>query len=107
MAAGEVHGFAHITGGGLEQNIERSLHDAVDAHIRLDSWRTHPVFSFIQSKGRIADDEMRRVFNMGIGFVLIVRPSFASAVESRLARLGERVHQLGGIRKGTGKVKLK
>ena len=102
-----VSAMAHITGGGLEQNIERSLHDAVDAHIRLDSWRPHPVFSFIQSKGRIADDEMRRVFNMGIGYVLIVRPSFASAVESRLARLGERVHQLGVIRKGTGKVKLK
>ncbi|MEM9165985.1 MAG: phosphoribosylformylglycinamidine cyclo-ligase [Planctomycetota bacterium] len=99
-----ISGMAHITGGGLAQNIERVLNGSVDVHIDGKAWEPHPVFGFLAERGRVAPDEMDRVFNMGIGYVLIVRPTFADAVQRRLTRLGERVVVLGEVRNGTGKV---
>ena len=102
-----VSGMAHITGGGLEGNLNRALHDKVDAHIDMKTWDTPNVFNFLQDKGGIETEEMRKVFNMGIGYCLIVRPTFADAVARKLEKSGERVHTIGTIKKGTGKVKLK
>lgn len=101
-----VSGMAHITGGGLEGNLDRALHAKVDAVIDETSWEVPGVFRFLQERGGIEDDEMRRVFNMGIGYTLIVRPTFAEAVKRRLEKSGERVHVIGSITKGSGKVKL-
>lgn len=68
-----ISGMAHITGGGMEGNLNRSLHDGVDAVIDESSWEVPPVFRLLQEQGGIEEDEMHRVFNMGIGYTLIVR----------------------------------
>ncbi|MBX3361992.1 MAG: phosphoribosylformylglycinamidine cyclo-ligase [Phycisphaeraceae bacterium] len=99
-----VSGMAHITGGGLADNLVRALSDKVDARIDAGSWPTLPVFRFLQKHGNIAETEMRRVFNMGIGYCVIVKPTFADAVAERLAKCGEKVYPIGKIVKGTGKV---
>ena len=102
-----ISGMAHITGGGMEGNLNRSLHDGVDAVIDESKWDVPPIFRFLQEHGNIEEGEMRRVFNMGIGYCLIVRPTFADAVMRRLERSGERAHVIGKITKGTGKVRIK
>jgi phosphoribosylformylglycinamidine cyclo-ligase len=102
-----VTGMAHITGGGLAGNLERALHPGVDAIIDAGSWTPHPVFPFLQSRGSIADEEMARVFNMGIGFCLIVRPNFAESIAAQLERFGERPRMLGRIVRGSGAVQMK
>lgn len=99
-----VSGMAHITGGGLPNNLDRALHDGVDAKLDPSSWTPHPIFSFLQDKGGVDTDEMRRVFNMGIGYTLIVRPSFASSVVKHLTRLREEPVIIGEIVKGEGRV---
>ncbi|MBX3316070.1 MAG: phosphoribosylformylglycinamidine cyclo-ligase [Phycisphaeraceae bacterium] len=101
-----VSGMAHITGGGLADNLVRALSDKVDAKIDAGSWPTLPVFRFLQKHGNIAEAEMRRVFNMGIGYCVIVKPTFAGAVAERLAKCGEKVYTIGKIVKGTGKVSV-
>lgn len=99
-----ITGMAHITGGGLGGNLNRALHPGVDAKIDLGSWDVPPVFRFLAEHGGVDDAEMRRVFNMGIGYCLIVRPTFAESIARRLTRDGERVHTIGKIVKGKGRV---
>lgn len=99
-----VSGMAHITGGGLAGNLERALHDSVDATITNNSWPVPPVFPILQEAGNVSDNEMQRVFNMGIGYALMVRPAFANSVKRHLEKLGERVHTIGSIKEGTGQV---
>jgi len=102
-----VHGMAHITGGGLVGNIPRVLPKDCDAVIRKSSWPKQKVFAFLQEKGPVEESEMYRVFNMGIGFVLIVAEDFAGSIQKKLARYGERVYKIGRVTTGTGKVFLK
>ncbi|MCK4872703.1 MAG: phosphoribosylformylglycinamidine cyclo-ligase [Phycisphaerales bacterium] len=102
-----ITGMAHITGGGLPGNVNRALHDSVDAVIDRSRWEVPAVFPFIQEHGEIDADEMDRVFNMGIGYVLIVRPSFADSIVRQLRRLREEATVIGVIVKGSGKVVLK
>ncbi|MCC5828420.1 MAG: phosphoribosylformylglycinamidine cyclo-ligase [Phycisphaeraceae bacterium] len=101
-----VLGMAHITGGGLPGNVNRCLPENVDARLSLKSWKIPPVFRFLQKKGGVSDEEMFRVFNMGIGYVLVVRPHFADSITDQLSRAGQEVIQLGRITEGTGKVVL-
>jgi len=102
-----VSGMAHITGGGLPGNVNRALPDDVDAVIERSAWDIPAVFNFLQNHGNIDGDEMFRVFNMGIGYVLIVRPAFANSIIKQLQKSGETPFELGRIIKGTGKVILK
>jgi len=99
-----VSGMAHITGGGLAGNLTRALHAGVDAAVDHDAYPVPPVFGFLQRHGAIDDTEMRRAFNMGVGYALVVRPAFAQSVARHLEALGERPHIIGEIRKGSGKV---
>ena len=99
-----ITAMAHITGGGLAGNLVRSLPGGVNAQIDWSAWETPAVFRFLQDQGGVDEAEMRRVFNMGIGYCLIVRPGFADATAKRLEKLGERVRTIGRIVKGTGKV---
>ncbi len=92
-----IHGLAHITGGGLRDNLERILPPGVRAEIDEGSWDLPPVFSWIQQLGEIESAEMRRVFNMGIGLVLVVRPDHAEHVQRTLADLGLGNWQIGRI----------
>ena len=102
-----ITGMAHITGGGLGDNLERALASDTDAVLDPTAWPVPPIFPFLQRHGSIDDEEMRRVFNMGVGYCVIVRPTFADAVAQRLTRSGERVFRVGKIVKGQGRVRLK
>jgi phosphoribosylformylglycinamidine cyclo-ligase len=92
-----LHGIAHITGGGLTENLPRIFPKGYRAIIKRDSWAIPPVFKVIQEMGRISDVEMFRVFNMGIGLVLVVPPSEAELVMSRAGKIGERAYRIGEI----------
>jgi phosphoribosylformylglycinamidine cyclo-ligase len=83
-----VHGIAHITGGGLHENLERILPPSVRVLIDRDSWSVPPIFSWLQRLGEVPTDEMERVFNMGIGLVLIVSPFYAESIRKQLADYG-------------------
>jgi phosphoribosylformylglycinamidine cyclo-ligase len=102
-----VHGMAHITGGGLMGNIPRVLPKDCDAVINKESWPKHKIFTFLQNTGPIEESEMYKVFNMGIGFVLIVAEDFAHSIANKLTRFGEQVYTIGRITPGTGTVVLK
>jgi phosphoribosylformylglycinamidine cyclo-ligase len=83
-----VHGIAHITGGGLHENLERILPEGVQAVIERGSWPMPPVFNWLQRLGEVEPDEMDRVFNMGIGLVLVVSAYYASSIVHQLADAG-------------------
>jgi phosphoribosylformylglycinamidine cyclo-ligase len=100
-----ISGMAHITGSGMVGNLERALHPKVDAVIDTKSWEPLPIFRFLQAHGQVEEAEMRRVFNMGIGYCLVVRPAFADSVADQLRKSGERVHVIGKIVKGKGVVR--
>jgi len=99
-----VHGMAHITGGGLVGNIPRVLPKDCNAVIKKSSWPKHKIFTFLQKLGPVEEEEMFRVFNMGIGFVLIVAEDFADSIATKLTRYGEKVYRIGRITTGTRKV---
>jgi len=99
--------MAHITGGGLVGNIPRVLPRDCDAVIKKASWPKPKIFDFLQAKGPVEEAEMYRVFNMGIGFVLIVAEDFADSIGRKLKRYGEKVYRIGRITTGTGKVVFK
>jgi phosphoribosylformylglycinamidine cyclo-ligase len=101
-----VSGMAHITGGGLPGNVNRALPDDLDARIEANAWPVPPIFDFLQKHGGIERAEMFRVFNMGIGYVLIARPTFADAIVRRLRRYGELPYVIGKVVKGSGRVQL-
>ncbi len=102
-----VHGMAHITGGGPVGNIPRVLPRDCDAVMKKESWPRHKIFTFLQETGPVEEEEMFRVFNMGIGFVLIVAEDFADSIAKKLAGFGEQGYRIGRITTGTGKVVLK
>ncbi|MCH2137136.1 MAG: phosphoribosylformylglycinamidine cyclo-ligase [Phycisphaerales bacterium] len=102
-----VSAMAHITGGGLPGNLPRVLPDGVDAVVNTRAWEVPPIFRFLQEKGNVDTAEMWRVFNMGIGYVLAVRPAFADSITRQLEGSGEVVHRIGRLTKGRGRVVLK
>jgi len=93
----QIHALAHITGGGLSENIPRVLPPNTAAHINLDSWQRPAVFDWLQEKGNISDSEMLRTFNNGIGMVVCVAAEDAEAATSLLQEQGETVYSLGNI----------
>jgi phosphoribosylformylglycinamidine cyclo-ligase len=101
-----ISGMAHITGGGLPGNVNRALPGDMDAKLSRRAWDVPPLFRFLQQHGGIDDAEMLRVFNLGIGYTLIVRPHFAEAVAEKLRRSGETVVRLGEIVPGKGNVRI-
>ena len=79
-----VHGIAHITGGGLQENLERILPEGRSLTVHESSWDAPPVFSWLQNLGNVADEEMARVFNMGLGLALVVSEHFADSIQKQL-----------------------
>lgn len=98
----KIKGIAHITGGGLVDNIPRVLPEGVDAEIQLGSWKVPPLFQLLASSARIQNDELHQVFNMGIGMTLIV-----SAKDAPLALKLSKGKVIGKIVKGNRRVVLK
>ncbi|QEG40667.1 phosphoribosylformylglycinamidine cyclo-ligase [Roseimaritima ulvae] len=100
-----LHGIAHITGGGLAENLGRVMPTNVDAVIDPGSWKPAPVFSWLQELGGVAAEEMERVFNMGIGMVLVVSNYYAASVAERVAAAGYECTPIGTIVEGSGTVR--
>ena len=98
LQAMPVKGMAHITGGGLTENIPRVLPTGLTAEIKQGSWDMPPLFSWLQAQGNVTDNEMHRTFNCGIGMVVIVSAQNAEAAKSLLAAEGEQVWTIGHIR---------
>ena len=101
-----ITAMAHITGGGLPGNVPRVLPPNCDAIIRRGSWPVPPIFGLLEHHG-VQEDEMYRVFNMGIGYVLAVRSKSAAVVEQILRRAGEQAFTIGQVKRGRGRVELK
>ena len=97
LAAGEVRGMAHITGGGLVENIPRMFRRPLAADIDLDSWSRPAVFSMLQQAGNIDELELLRTFNCGMGYVLAVPPGDEDAVHHALAAAGETAVAIGDV----------
>ena len=107
LPAGGIKAMAHITGGGIPENLPRAFAGrALDAVIRTDTWEEPDIFARIRraAAGRVSEDEMRGTFNLGIGFTLIVSPEDAEDVISRLRESGEDARRIGELREGSGKV---
>ena len=99
-----VKGLAHITGGGLSDNLPRILPDDVHAEIDTASWRQGPVFDWLQQNGRIEVEEMRRTFNCGVGMAVFVDAADAGRAIDILGDAGEHAWVIGRVAKGSGEV---
>jgi len=95
-----VHGIAHITGGGLIENLERILPEGIQVVVDRSSWPVPPVFTWLQRLGEVEQAEMDRVFNMGIGLVLIVAPFYAESIRQQLKRSDLQNWVIGHARQG-------
>jgi phosphoribosylformylglycinamidine cyclo-ligase len=93
----QIKGLAHITGGGLLDNVPRILQPGLQARLHRDAWQMPKLFSWLQEQGGVADTEMHRVFNCGIGMVAVVPAAQAQAISQAFRAQGETVYQLGEI----------
>ncbi len=101
-----IKGMAHITGGGIPGNLIRILPEGCQARVDISSWRIPRIFDFIQKAGNIKSEEMFKVFNMGIGLILVVPKKEAAKIRNQLNRSGENVFRIGEIISGKKEVKL-
>jgi phosphoribosylformylglycinamidine cyclo-ligase len=97
-----VKGLAHITGGGITGNVPRILPRGVHARIRRDAWPRPALFQWLQREGNVAEDEMLRVFNCGIGMIVVVDAAHAAQAARTLREAGETVYEIGAIEAGSG-----
>jgi phosphoribosylformylglycinamidine cyclo-ligase len=95
-----VKGLAHITGGGITGNVPRMLPEGTRALIRKASWTRPKIFDWLQQKGNVAEDEMHRVFNCGIGMVMALAPEHAERAMAALRGAGETVYEVGVVEAG-------
>jgi phosphoribosylformylglycinamidine cyclo-ligase len=102
-----IKGIAHITGGGIPGNLSRILPKEVDAVIKEDNWEVPPFFKFLEKRGKIDREEMFRVFNMGIGMILVVDSKDSEKIMSYLGKIQQSSYLIGQIIEGSGKVILK
>src|SRR5256886_16554362 len=105
LLAGEcVAAMAHITGGGITENLPRVLPRGVAAVIEINSWPVPPIFEHLQELGNVPQEEMLRTFNMGLGMLLVVPSRKFKKVQTLLERAGEKAFTVGRIVKGDRKV---
>ena len=102
MASFDIKGMVHITGGGLVENVPRVLQPQLTAVLDRSSWTMPPLFHWLQQHGGVADAEMHRVFNCGIGMIVIVAKEQADAAFAQLSAAGETVFRVGAIRARAG-----
>ncbi|MDK3018369.1 phosphoribosylformylglycinamidine cyclo-ligase [Pseudodonghicola flavimaris] len=102
IRAGGVHALAHITGGGLTENLPRVLPEGLGADIDLDAWALPPVFGWLAETGGMAQAELLKTFNCGIGMIVVVAPERAEALTELLTAAGESVSTLGTVTAGQG-----
>ncbi len=101
VKTGQIHAMAHITGGGLLENIPRILPEGLHAHVNADLWPQPRLMAFLQAQGHIEPEEMARTFNCGIGMAVVVGEAAVDQITAELQAAGETVHQIGRIVSGT------
>ena len=102
VRSGGVHALAHITGGGLTENLPRVLPEGLGADINLSAWALPPVFRWLAGTAGMAEAELLKTFNCGVGMIAVVAPDQAEALTALLSGLGETVVPLGHVRPGQG-----
>ena len=107
MRSVRLKGLSHITGGGISENIPRVLPDSLHAVIDTASWRPGPVFDWLAATGNVAEEEMRRTFNCGVGMVVAVDAADLDGALARLADLGEDAWHIGSVVDGAGAVEFR
>jgi phosphoribosylformylglycinamidine cyclo-ligase len=104
MAAGLTAGMAHITGGGITENLPRILPKNTEAHVELGSWPVLPIFEHLQALGQVSQDEMMRTFNMGVGLIAVIPAEKFTRAKNLLVRAEEKFFVIGRVVKGDRKV---
>jgi phosphoribosylformylglycinamidine cyclo-ligase len=102
LRRGGLHALAHVTGGGLTENLPRVLPPGLGVAIDLDAWELPPVFAWLRAEAGIADAEMLKTFNCGIGMVAVVAPERAAALAAGFEAAGEAVREIGRVVPGSG-----
>jgi phosphoribosylformylglycinamidine cyclo-ligase len=97
-----IKGLAHVTGGGIVENLPRILPDNCDARIQRGTWPVPPIFSLLQTQGAVSDEEMYRVFNMGAGMLVVL----SAADGARAQKASGDLHAIGSVVKGSGRVEI-
>ncbi len=106
LDAGKIKGLAHITGGGLTDNIPRILPDETAVQIEKGSWPVLPIFTLMQRIGNVSESEMYRTFNMGVGMVIVCSRSDADTIVSHLHDAGEKCYEIGSVTSGNRDVSI-
>jgi phosphoribosylformylglycinamidine cyclo-ligase len=107
LNTGMIKGLAHITGGGLKDNIPRILPSGTAVEIDKGSWPILPVFNVMQQIGNVSEAEMYRTFNMGVGMVIVTSASDAETIKPHLQQRGDSVYEIGRVREGNREVSIK
>ena len=100
IAKGAIKGMAHITGGGITDNLPRVLPPGAAAHVNRSSWDVPAIFQWLQTSGGVPDEDMRRAFNMGIGLIIVCTPALVDAVLEDLRSRRETPVVIGEIVRG-------
>jgi phosphoribosylformylglycinamidine cyclo-ligase len=103
---GVIKGLAHITGGGLIENIPRILPGNVDVVLKEGSWPVLPIFELLQEIGNVPPEEMLRTFNLGLGMVIIASPQHADMIKDQIMQVGEKYYLIGEVVEGDGRVRF-
>jgi phosphoribosylformylglycinamidine cyclo-ligase len=106
LDTGSIKGLAHITGGGLLENIPRILPEGTGVRLERGSWPVLPVFKLLQEIGHVTDHEMHRTFNMGVGMVVVCSPTDRAAIEAHFTQRGEKFYRIGRVVGGERQVSL-
>jgi phosphoribosylformylglycinamidine cyclo-ligase len=106
LDSGIIKGLAHITGGGLVENIPRILPEGTGVEIKRGSWPVLPIFKLLQEIGNVEDPEMFRTFNMGVGMVIVCSPSDKEAIQRHVQESGEQSYEIGRVVPGTREVAI-
>jgi phosphoribosylformylglycinamidine cyclo-ligase len=104
LGDGRIHALAHITGGGIPENLDRVLPQDLSAHVDRSTWDVPPEFRFVMERGGVARDEMDRTFNMGVGMIAVVEANSAEGIIGRLAQASRHAWRIGAVRAGDGSV---
>ncbi len=96
----DIHGMAHITGGGIEGNLNRVMPEGLSAEIDKSSWPVPPIFRILQKAGDIDTDDIYRAFNMGIGYILVVAAGDVDNITAEIEQSGEKVYRIGSVKRG-------
>lgn len=99
-----VHAVAHITGGGITENLDRALPKTLDAQVQVGSWPVLPIIDYVIDAAGLTQEEALKTFNMGIGMCVICKPQDAPAIQAELEATGEKVYTVGKVIPGQGKV---